>query len=741
MRLKAVLYYAGVGAAVAAALVVTLRLWERRLEVPFSYEGDGLFFAVLAKATAQDGLLHFRHLGMPFGTEIADWGAGMLFEFGVQRLLMAAFAEPGAAVNLYWLLLTVVTGATAAFAFRSLGLGPFLAFGLGYLYALSPFTFYRHVGHLSLVFQFVPLIALLMLRTAEGCPERLGTGVRLVILAAFLFQGMSYPYYAFFSCILLAAASVLGWMQTRRLATVKLASAAVLVIVIGTAASLAPSALYWHEHGKNPDLGYKTVAETDAFGLKIRHLLLPIPDHPLAPFRDLASAAATAGFPLENENTLVRLGTVASLGFLGLLACALGATAGVFRSLPSPLKAAASLNLIALLVAQVGGFGSFFSLLISPDIRAYSRIVVFIAFFSLLGAGFAMTHIGANVAARGWARTGVLRGGGLALLILAVFDQASTTGLRLVYAETSRRFAADREFVTRIESLLPTGSMVYQLPHTGIPLERNLTKMSTYDHGHAYLHSRALRWSWGAIVGRNGNWQAEVQNLSPRALVRTLALAGFSGVWLDRFGYEPSLGRERNEATVRSSPEAAIIQAAGEPPEMSRDGRYVFVGLETARRRLVAELGPSGVARDKERVLRPPIVPRYREGFGEEEGDGTRVWRTCGARGRIVIMNPVDREREVLLTGRFFPEGSGPRTIEILSQQFQDVVAVVSDGVTYERRAFLPARRRLQLQFSCLERPAGVVTPCFRITDFQVVDLGHPPEIAAPVDNAMDEEK
>ena len=43
MRLRSVLYYAGVAAAVALALAVTLRLPERRLEVPLAYDGDGLF--------------------------------------------------------------------------------------------------------------------------------------------------------------------------------------------------------------------------------------------------------------------------------------------------------------------------------------------------------------------------------------------------------------------------------------------------------------------------------------------------------------------------------------------------------------------------------------------------------------------------------------------------------------------------------------------------------------------------
>lgn len=739
MRLKPALYYAGVAAAVAAALVVTLRLWERRMEVPFAYEGDALFLTVVAKAVNQDGFLHFRHLGMPFGVEMADWGLGLPFDFTALRALGTAFGEPGTAINVWWLLSVVATGVFAAFAFRALDFGPGLAFGLGCLYALSPYAFLRNVGHIVLVYHFIPLIALLATRTAEGRPERLAGGARAAVLLGCVAQGLSYIYYSFFSCLLLGAAAALGWLRTRRLATLKLAAAGVLLILIGTAVGLGPSLLYWREHGRSPDLQFKLALESDVYGLKVRHLLLPIPDHPFPPWRALAAAAAAADFPGENENATDRLGTVGSLGFLGLLGYALGSAAGLVRGEHPRLAAAAALTLVALLVAQVGGFGSLFSLLVSPEIRAYNRIVVFIVFFSLLAAGLALERLGSTAIGR--THPTLLRGGFLLLFLLAVFDQASTTGLRLSHDEDARRFDVDREFVGRVESRLPRGAMVFQLPHTGSPVERVETRMDLYDHGHAYLHSRSLRWSWGAWVGRHGNWQAEIQHLGPRALVRTLAVAGFSGVWIDRFGYEPAAGRQRDAAPLHSSPEAAIIRSAGERPETSLDGRYVFVSLEAVRRRLASQLGSEGWARERELALRPPLVPRYREGFGEEEGDGMRVWRSCGRQGRIVVMNAVDQEREVLLTARVLSSGRGPQTIEISSPQFADVVTATAEGVAYRRTAFLPARRRLQIQFSCPDRPATGpgAEPCFQLADFQVIGLGLTPEITAPIEDVADE--
>ena len=283
--------------------------------------------------------------------------------------------------------------------------------------------------------------------------------------------------------------------------------------------------------------------------------------------------------------------------------------------------------------------------------------------------------------------------------------------------------------------------MVFQLPHTGLPIERVQTRMATYDHGHAYLHSRSLRWSWGAIVGRNANWQGEVQRCLPPP-------------WCEPWPWPASPGsgstasatlrrvrqpRDGRRVGLGPNPEAAIARASGEPPETSLDQRYVFLSLEGARRRLVSRLGPEGYERAKLEVLRPPLVPRFLEGVGEEEGEATEVRRWVGARGRIVIKNTLDREREVLITARLRSPDGRPQPVEVASSQFTDGLVATAQGSPYRRTALLPARRRLQLQLSCPDRPAAVTAPCFQLVDFQVVDVSPRPEIAAPGDDAADQ--
>ena len=212
MRLKAVLYYAAVAAAVAAALVVTLRLWERRMEVPFGYEGDALFFTVLTKASAQDGPLHFRHLGMPFGVEIADWGRGHAVRLHRPCALWrppsgsrGRHSTPGGSSRSW-----PPASSRRSRSARSTSNRPSpSASAICTRSHPTRSTATSATSRSSTTSS--PSIALLAIRTAEGRPERLSRGARAAVLLGCAAQGLSYIYYSFFSCVLLGAAALLGW--------------------------------------------------------------------------------------------------------------------------------------------------------------------------------------------------------------------------------------------------------------------------------------------------------------------------------------------------------------------------------------------------------------------------------------------------------------------------------------------------------------------------------------------------
>src|SRR5206468_3125566 len=85
--------------------------------------------------------------------------------------------------------------------------------------------------------------------------------------------------------------------------------------------------------------------------------------------------------------------------------------------------------------------------------------------------------------------------------------------------------ANDAEFVGRIEAALPAGSMVFQLPLIEFPEGAEPGTVGPYDLARAYLHSKSLRWSFGAMKGRYGDsWQKHAADRPVPEMLRTLAM-------------------------------------------------------------------------------------------------------------------------------------------------------------------------------------------------------------------------
>src|SRR5262249_41721570 len=192
-------------------------------------------------------------------------------------------------------------------------------------------------------------------------------------------------------------------------------------------------------------------------------------------------------------------------------------------------------NVFAVLLGTMGGLGATVAFLGFPWIRAYNRIGVFIALFSLSAVALVIERfLCANMASRiqRLFRRVVL----VVLLILGVLDQTSA---QFVPAYDS--LANDQQqmlrFVRAIEEKLPAGSMIFQLPYMPFLQYVPQVKMSPFEHCRPYLVSRTLRWSYGAMPGRQADsFQKTAAALPAAEMVKRLSMAGFRGIWIDRDG-------------------------------------------------------------------------------------------------------------------------------------------------------------------------------------------------------------
>ena len=154
-------------------------------------------------------------------------------------------------------------------------------------------------------------------------------------------------------------------------------------------------------------------SSNEAFALRLSNLLLPAPGARIGPLREAAEEYDHAIAPGYCEACYASLGTVGDVGFAWLTLCALLASPASRRSRRVPPAARRGVGVsLAIAVGAVGGLASLIELIFTPDVRAWNRISVLIAFFSLLAVALAARRAPA-------ALRPARRGGALGLAALA----------------------------------------------------------------------------------------------------------------------------------------------------------------------------------------------------------------------------------------------------------------------------------------------------------------------------------
>ena len=211
----------------------------------------------------------------------------------------------------------------------------------------------------------------------------------------------------------------------------------------------------------------------------------------------------------------------------------------------------------------------------------YNRISPFIALFSLAAVAII---VDALLPGRKWYSHGLIGG---CLLIFGAFDQIPVA----VFSNRpndKRLFYEDQFFIGQLESRLPAGTMVFQLPHTDFPPDAGRERMLPYDQARAYLHSKTLRWSWGAMSGRNHDWTKVTAELPLDQFIERIIFAGFGGLLIDRYGYKDS------------EVEQSVLSYLGPDSKFDLGGRWVFFDLRAFREKLESSLSSEERARREE---------------------------------------------------------------------------------------------------------------------------------------------
>jgi phosphoglycerol transferase len=718
-------------------LGVVLRLGEADLRLPLHYLGDSITFLTKAKAIVQGEWIHHNsRIGMPFGADWTDFPLNVTLDSAWIWLLSHFTNNAALLLNVYWLL-GIATGAgLATYCLVRLKVTRPVAAAIGIIYALQPYTFYRGISHLHVMVHLVPLMAGAAIELALGnfaCAARgrgLSARVRAVpvwLWVACVAVGLSYPYTVFFSSFVIITAALLAYLARRDRQDLLVGIMLAALISISAVADLSPTLVRNLREGVNPSMEFKMPSEAEVYGLKLRFLVTPIPNHPFPPLRYIEQTLKSVAFPLDTENESARLGTLGAIGFVILIGF-LFAAAVRARVLETDtgrvLGVCGALVLACVLMATVGGAGDIFNTFVTPDIRCYNRIAPFISFFCLMPVALLLSRVH-----RAWSRYSIaVRFGSctavsdamsrprslpawwfhctLALCVVAgAYDQTVTPGF-LPHSLREGIYRGDREFVQRVDSIMPQDAMIYQLPYADFPVEHLLQRMINNDQGRPYVHSTKCRWSWGALTGSTAaEWNRQAASRPLPEMLHKLVHRGYVGVWLDLFGYTP-----------QTSPESGLTGELSIQPLRSPDGRFLFYDIRPYAARLLGAETPSPI------LAQHPVDMTFERGFYEEERDAVKIWRWCRKRGRLVLVNSLNVRRKVRLAMSIQTGYQLPQTIHISGPEIDDYPSVALLG-DYARDVVVPPNGQAVINFSCnCKRAADPRSVYFGVLNVKVTD-------------------
>jgi phosphoglycerol transferase len=555
----------------AMTLVVTWVAWRLLggslvdWHAPLLYEGDSVLHLLLIKRLWDGhGYLANTAAGYPFGSMFYDFPGSDGMSLVALWLLGKLTDNVALSFNAYYLFGFPAAAVSAYVVLRAESITRVSSVVAAVLFAFAPFHFFR-LGHLYYTWYFViPIFIWYGIRASRAThrvldrklfsARRVGHAMALLCLSSF---GV---YYAFFGCIVIGLSGIFGSFRTRSSRPFQHAAIVGIIIALGVLINITPNILYSAKHGKNDVVAGRFASEAEVHGLKIIQMLLPQGRHRSGKLETIARNY-TNNFPLVAENSFASLGLIASIGFLVLLAASILPVRkdDTGRS-AFPLLAFLTISLV--LIATIGGFSAVFAQYVSPLIRAWNRISIFIAFLSIAGIAYLLDAVGSRSRI-------LLVTAPLLLIVFGLWDQ--TPKFDLAHLRSMQQsYRDDKAYIDQLQAGLEPASAIYQLPYQRFPEGGSIEKLNSYELGIPYLHSRDLRWSFGTIAGREGDAFFHELSLAPLPVqLEVVRYLGFSGIYIDRRGY----------ADNGFAIEAALNALVHAAPLLNKDGKVAFYSL------------------------------------------------------------------------------------------------------------------------------------------------------------------
>lgn len=612
-----------------------VQLWRFDLHIPIDMRDDAVLTAAFIKTIIQVGNYWSatQYIGYP---EIFLWKQYPAFSpiLFYTVWLFSQFTDHYALVlNLTYLTSIFLVSFSSFLVFRYLGINAFFATVAAILYCFLPYHFLRGEAHLTLSAYFtVPCWVYLCLEHFRGrLVTKMGWLPRMTIFKGILLLilAMDLIYYWYFGLLCLLVVGLIRAVQLGKLQPVM--HSIFISLLVGSIAIILsiPSISYIYIYGFNKkNVSFiRSFVDTEYLSLKITNLVLPISNHFVKFMATLTHDYAVAA-PLVNENLMAALGLIGTIGFLILIFVSLaGPLSNRFSTF---LRELSVLNLLCLLTASIGGIGTLIAFFLFSGVRAYNRISVYIAFFSI-AAFFIVLQSGLHLYNKKNKSVYCI---GITLLILGLLDQVGKHPLGYTHREylaMKSSYLIQKDFVKEIESKMPAHSAIFELPNlVWGEASHAVTHIGLFT---PYLQSATSYWSFGAMNGNPvSNWQYQVGLGHDRTMLDQILYAGFTGLHIDRNGY----------ADHGAQIEGKFNRLLKKSPLISADQRYAFYDLREDKLNRKTVMGTVAWEKQVQEIkIKLAISSKFKKEFITQKSGEEKSW-VGSDEATLVLVNYTD---------------------------------------------------------------------------------------------------
>jgi phosphoglycerol transferase len=541
------------------------------IKFPYIYKGDGLSHAWMAQRAIEGWIFENPRSGYPFGSNFMDYPGSDSGNLLVLKFLGLVTTDYHSALNLFFLLSFPTTFVASFCVLVSIGLNKTLSFSASFLFAFQSFHFTR-LEHVFYLWYFViPLFYYVGFRIFFTPPFSIPKNFWQIISIFFCFIILASfgVYYTIFGIIILGTASLASWARNQTIKAVYPGAIAILFLIIGVIVNIGPNIFNKKINGPNPEVAIRSSVEAEIYGLKFMQLIMPRSQH-----RNSKLAAISDNYyntaPLVNENHMASLGLIGSIGYFILSFFLIAKLSS--SNVDERMSFLSLLIFILFMFGTIGGLGSLFSSTISSSIRGWNRISIFIAFGCLAGIFLFIQILVNRYFYKNKNAISIIFA--LVLCFFGLYDQTAKANVNLSL-QTKKAFLQDRIFVQKIESSLPKGSAIYQLPYLKFPEGEPVNRVQIYDLVSGFIHSKNLKWSFGGMKGREGDLFYRALSIEPiEKQIEVIKKLGFGGIYIDRRGYLDSANLLIEKLTL-------LLKT---PPTITReDGEVVFFKIDPAQ--------------------------------------------------------------------------------------------------------------------------------------------------------------